>query len=202
MPFANYADLKQAIEVFSHRTDISNVVDDLIDLTENDIDKKLKLRNNELRATASASSRFLALPDRFLEMRRLSLINGSTTKDIEYRSPESMRVSSTSGEPRFFTITSQIEFDKAPSTTYTIEMSYYARLEALSSSNTTNDVLTDYPDLYLYGTLMHLSIWERDIKQAQLYKSLFDEQIAQANAQERRGRYGPAPTIAMEGWTP
>lgn len=202
MPFTTYVELKQAIINFSHRTDTAGVVDDFIDLTENDIDKKLRLRANEQRATASPTTRFLALPDRFIEMRRLSLINGSVTKDIQYKSPEGMAISGTSGEPRFFTITSQIEFDKAPSSTYTIEMAYYAGIQALSSSNTTNGVLTNYPDIYLFGALTYLSIWEKDINQAKVYKALFDEKLNDANKQERRGRYGPAPSISMEGWTP
>ena len=74
MSLDRYANLKQAIQNFSHRNDISDVIDDFIDLAENKIDNGLRLRSNELRAQATISSgRFLALPDRFLEMRRMSL---------------------------------------------------------------------------------------------------------------------------------
>lgn len=200
MPFTTYAELKQAIVNFSHRTDTADVVDDFIDLTENDIDKKLRLRANEVRETLSPTTRFENLPARFIEMRRLSLLSGSTPKDIQYKSPEAMQINSLSGEPKFFTVTSQIEFDRTP--TSDVEIAYYASLQPLSSSNTTNNVLTNYPDIYLYGCLMHLSIWEKDINQAQVYKALFDECLDKANEQERRGRYGPAPSISMEGWTP
>ena len=204
MALDSYANLKQAIERFSHRTDVSDVIDDFIDLAENKIDNVLRLRSNELRATASAptSDRFLALPTRFLEMRRMSLINGSVTKDIKYKAPEALKIADTSGEPKYFTITSQIEFDRTPASAYTIEMSYYARLTPLSSSNTTNNVLTDYPNLYLYGALAELHRWARDEQTASYYEQVFMVEIEKANFQDNRGRYGAAPTVGLETWTP
>ena len=39
MAIDSYANLKQAIENWSHRTDISNVIDNFIELAENEIDK-------------------------------------------------------------------------------------------------------------------------------------------------------------------
>ena len=34
-------------------------------------------------------------------------------------------------------------------------MNYYKKFDALSSSNTTNYILTDHPSIYLYGSLYH-----------------------------------------------
>lgn len=204
MALDSYSNLKQAIENFSHRTDISDVIDDFIDLAENTIDKGLRMRSNESRERASAPTldRFLALPDRFIEMRRLSLINGSVTKDVLYKSPEALQIADTSGEPQHFTITSQIEFDRTPSSAYTIEMVFYKGLSPLSSSNTSNDVLTNYPDLYLYGALMHLNNWTGDSQETSKYLNLFNAALESANFQEQRGRFGVAPVVGLEGWTP
>lgn len=201
MALDTYANLKQALERFSKRTDIIDLLDDFIDLCETRINSKLQLRSNEQRATASLSTRFLALPDAFLEMRRLT-ITGSPSYDVRYKSPESMQIQTTSGRPRYFTVTSQIEFDRVPDSSYTIEMSYYAKLTALSSSNTTNDVLTNYPDLYLYGSLAELHRWARDEETANYYDGLFENKLIDAQKQEKRGRYGPAPFMMNEGSTP
>ena len=204
MSIDSYENLKQAIENFSHRTDISNVIDNFIELAENDIDKRLMLRNNELRATATMSTtdRFLALPDRFLKMRRLTLINGSLNYEIEYRGSESMPIQDSAGRPKYFTVTSQLEFDRVADSAYTLEMSYFSRLVPLTSSNTSNDVLTDYPDLYLWGCLTQLALWEKDLEQFQVYQSKFDNAMSEANKQERKGRYGTAPRMIKEGSTP
>jgi len=200
MALDTYANLKQAIERFSHRTDISDVIDDFIDLAESRIDTRLQLRTNEERATASMSGRFLALPDGFLQMRRLT-ITGSPNYEIHYRAPESMPILST-GRPKYYTITSQIEFDRVPDSAYPLEMSYYKVLVPLTSSNTTNDVLTNYPDLYLYGSLAELHRWARDEQTALYYDGIFEKKLIDAQKQERRGRYGAAPAMKQEGSTP
>lgn len=204
MALNNYANLKQAIERFSHRTDISDVIDDFIDLAENKIDHELELRTNEVRSTntASTTDRFLALPASFLEMRRLSLINGSLNFEIDYLSPDQMRIKNEAGRPSYYTVTSQLEFNKIPDFAYKVEMSYYTRLTPLDDSNTTNDVLTNHPNLYLYGSLVELHKWARDEDTAITYESLFDKEMTKANKQERRGRYGPAPTMRYKGPTP
>lgn len=204
MAIATFALLKQAIERWSHRTDISDVIDNFIELAENDIDKRLLLRSNELRATVSASTseRFLALPDRFLKMRRLTIAASGNQVDIRFKAPDQMRIEAAAGTPRYFTVSSQIEFDRVPDSAYTIEMQYFSRLNPLSTSNTTNDVLTDYPDLYLWGSLSHLAMWEKDLNMVAAYQAKFDDSIVYANKQERKGRYGPTPTMTSEGSTP
>ena len=204
MAISTFASLKQAIERWSHRTDLADVIDNFVELAENDIDKRLLLRDNELRAiaTASTSSRFIALPDRFLKMRRLTLISGSLHYEIEYRGTESMPIQDSAGRPRYFTVTSQIEFDRVPDAAYTLEMSYFSRLQPLSTTNTTNDVLTNYPDLYLWGSLVQFALWTKDTEDLNVYQSKYDRAIELANKQERKGRYGTAPRMMKEGATP
>ena len=214
MPFDNYANLKAAIGNFSHRTDISDVIDDFIDLAEDKIDTDLKLRTNELRATATATvdTRFLALPDRFYKMRSLTVNKQSDATDETegsvsmclYKTPQAMQegVRTTTGRPRYFTVTSQLEFERPFDFAYTLEMSYFSNLVPLSDSNTTNDVLTNFPMLYFYGSLLFLSEYEKDTEQVIKYEQLFDKALAKANKQDRKGRHGPAPRMNTIGPTP
>lgn len=204
MAFDNYTNLKAAIQKWSHRTDISDIVDDCIDLAENKIDHDLELLSNEQRATATTATtdRFLALPTQYLEMRRLTIVSGSINHEIRFQSPEQMTVMNASGRPNYFTVTSQIEFDRVPDSAYTVEMSYYVRLTPLDDTNTTNDVLTNHPNLYLYGSLAELFKWALDQDTAILYENLFNQEMMKANKQENRGRYGPALSMKYEGPTP
>ena len=135
-------------------------------------------------------------------MRRLTLINGSLNYEVEYRAPEQMRIRNKAGRPKYFTVTSQIEFDRTCDSAYTLEMSYFSRLVPLTSSNTTNDTLSDYPHIYLYGCLKALSDWEKDFQQSVYYENMFDKAISEANKQELNGRYGAAPRMMKEGSTP
>lgn len=210
MAIDSYANLKVALENWSKRTDSLSVLDDFIDLTEADLwtgpagGEPLRIRDMEARATATASTsdRFLALPDSYLEMRKLRLYSGSNQYDLNFRVPESVNVIPSSGIPTDYTITSQLEFNRIPSSAYTVEMQYYKSLTALSSSNTSNAVLSRFPMVYLYGGLYHLNNWALDEQKAGKYLNLFIAAIRSANKGDKKGRFGPAKAVRIEGSTP
>lgn len=211
MPLDSFSNLKASIKRRSKRNDISE--DDLADYINqcesefyNNPVALLRIRAMEARATASTStaSRFLELPDRFLQMRRLKLNSpyGGGDSDISYYSPEQMPLTGLVSIPRFFTVTTQLEFDSIPDQEYTIEMQYVNKLEGLSDTNTANTILTDYPNIYLFGSLWALfqDMMEGDV--AEYYYNKFIQSIQGANATDQAGRYGPAPRIRKEGYTP
>ena len=212
MALTTFADLKASIVSWSKRNDISNMVDDFIVLAEaemyNNQPGPIRIRAMEARATASVStsSRFLELPTDFLQMRRLKLNSpfgtSSYDTDIEYYSPEQMPLCGLVNVPRFFTVTTQLEFDSTPDQAYTIEMQYLKKLTALSDSNTTNYILTNYPTIYLYGTLWALFQYSMEQDVAEYYYSEFIKSIQGANATDQAGRYGSAPVVRIEGYTP
>ena len=45
--------------------------------------------------------------------------------------------------------------------------------EPLTTENPTNELLTQHPDLYLYGALMQLAMWAEDDANASKYSNLF-----------------------------
>ena len=199
MALTDFNGLKSAIALWSKRDDVTDFLDDFISLAENDIDKSLQLRTNEKRALATINNvdRFIVLPTGFIEMRSLRILVGSDWEDVMFRVPDSLNIKETAGTPYFYTINKQIEFDRVPDKSYQLEMVYYKKLTPLSITNTTNNVLTDYPDVYLYGSLAHLYRWARDEQNASYYDNFFNQSIARANMQEKRGRYGASPQIAL-----
>lgn len=209
MPLDNFANLKATIKSRSSRDDISD--DDLNDFIAqaeaefyNNPAEPLRIRAMESRdtLTASTSSRFLALPTDFLEMRSLQIVSDSGNQDISYMAPEQMSIPNESGKPRYFTISTQLEFDKQPDSAYSITILYLKKLTALDDTNTTNSVLSQSPNIYLYGGLWALfeSIQEFDV--AQYYYQRFINAIQGLNKTDKRGRYGPAPKMRIEGATP
>jgi len=63
----------------------------------------------------------------------------------------------------------------------------------LSDSNTTNDVLTEFPDLYLYGSLAETSPFLMQDERLQVWSSLYKESVKTANESAQRGRVSAAP---------
>ena len=63
--------------------------------------------------------------------------------------------STTTGTPEIYTIiANEIQLGPIPDGVQTIEMLFYKKISALSATNTTEAMLTDNPDIYLYGALL------------------------------------------------
>lgn len=204
MSFADYDALQQSISTWSKRPDLSNIYPDFITLAEKEINKGLQLRSNEQRATITPNTddRFVVLPTEFLEMRSIRIFDGDYSYDMFYKTPEALNILATAGRPYFYTVNSLLEFDRIPDKAYTFEMTYYVGITELSETNPTNNTLAKYPELYLYGALASLHRYARDEETASYYDNIFQQKLASANAEESRGRYGPAPAMTYEGATP
>jgi len=207
MAFSNYEELKVAARNWTRRNDIDRFIDDVIDIVETEIYaneiEPLSVRELETRATAVTvdGSRYVALPAGYLSMRRLQITNTNNT-DLEIRTPEALIIKQDSGRPRYFSATSQIEFDRVPDAIYDLEMLYYKRPDALSSSNTTNAILTAYPNIYLHGCMWATYDFAgEEARTAQRY-TRFISAIKGANKKDRRARFGSAPVMATERSTP
>jgi hypothetical protein len=211
MSLDTYANLKLEIIDWSHRDDLDLKIDTFIDLAETEMFSNriepLRLTSSETRATASMDSttpsRYLELPDGFVEMRKLRIqIENGESYEVFYRTPGQLNVKSSEGRPDFFTVTSQLEFDRNPDIAYSVEMQYMKKFTALSSSNTTNYILTNHPTIYLYGALWAVKKYSEEYNEAEYYYSLFINSIRGANKVANTKRYGPAPVMRVEGYTP
>jgi hypothetical protein len=207
MALDNYSNFKSAIINLIGRNDVANKLDDAIAYTESKMYanpvETLRIRDMETRSTASleTTSRFLALPTLFMSMRRLKLSFSDDEWDLQQRAPELINVydSTATGRPCFFTITSQLEFDITPDEAYTAEMQFYSRIAALTSAAPTNVILTNFPEIYIHGVMFYIhKNYTREQDEAQVHEVSFIESIQGANAQDREGRYGPAPVMRTE----
>jgi len=206
MSLTTYAELKTSVISWSHRNDLDLLIDDFIALAEAEMFKGkshecLQLRDMETTSTASLNAIELALPDNFQSMRSFR-ITGDSITDLQYKTPQDLYVRTGTGRPAYYTITSQLEFDVAPDETYTAEMVYLKKPTGLSSSNTTNAVLTNHPDIYLFGALWALFVHAVDDMQAQKYYMLFINAIDGANHENEEGQYAVAPYARIQGATP
>lgn len=204
MSLDTYENLKTAIGAWTRRKDLNVVIDDVIDLCEASIyanpEQPLRCREMEVRATASTSTAdaYLALPDRFLSMRRLILTYSDVSSEVAQRTPETMPLNRTAGRPYYFTVTSQITFDRTSDVIYTAEMLYHAKPVALAPANTTNAILTSYPNIYLYGCRWAAYDYAGEEDKANENYTKFISAIKGANRSSDDGNYGPAPQMSLE----
>ena len=67
MALDTYANLKTAIADFLNRDDLTNSIDDFIDLAEAHMNREIRHWDMEKRATASLNTQYTALPSDFVE---------------------------------------------------------------------------------------------------------------------------------------
>jgi len=72
----------------------------------------------------------------------------------------------------------------------TLGMVYYASPASLSDSNTSNWLLTYYPDAYLYGALIHSAPYLADDSRIQVWAALLKSAIDGINSDSDKATYG------------
>lgn len=77
-----------------------------------------------------------------------------------------------------------------PSTTDSYAATYYAQIPALSGSNTTNWLLTAYPEAYLYGTLMQAAGFLQNDPRIPVWQSAFGQVVDEISQASARATFG------------
>ena len=199
-----YDNLIKEIIDWSHRDDLGTKIPTFIQLSENAMYSNeielLTVRSMEIVSTAVTEGQYLALPPNFESARSVRLVTGDDGGELRFQAPEQMRKYVATGRPAFFTVVgNELQFDRLPDSGYTVEIQYYRKAEALSDLVQTNEILTSHPSIYLYGTLAQIYFYSQDQAQALKYTQLFISAIKGANKADKKGRYGPAPTMSIDG---
>jgi len=198
MAISTYTELKSAVANWLARAGDSTVTDnagDFIMLAERRINRGLRLRAMEDRATATVSTEYLALPTGFLEMRNFQLNTNPITR-LELMSPEhidAIFAGSATGRPRVYCIVNdEIQVRPAPDGGYTAEMAYWKKFDALSDAATSNWLLANAPDVYLWGALVEAAPFLGDIEGGALWETRFQAAMKALQDADDRGTWSGA----------
>tara|TARA_R110002110_G_scaffold137846_11_gene323267 strand:- start:274 stop:894 length:621 start_codon:yes stop_codon:yes gene_type:complete len=195
MAITTYAELKSAIADFLNREDLSSAVPSFIGLGEADMQRKIRHWRQEKRSTAAIETQYSLLPADFVEAIRFYSTD-TDTQPLELISQWELldrkrKASNTSGAPTYYAITAgEIEVYPVPDGTYNMELYYYARTPALSDSVATNWILTYHPDVYLYGSLMHSSMYLKDDARLQGWAALYQQGLDAINREGEAAKSG------------
>jgi len=201
MALDTYDGLLVEIVDWSHRDDLGPKIPDFIQLAENAMYANpvevLAVRSMEIVSTTLTTGQYLALPDNYESSRSVRLVVSGG--EITFQAPEQMYKNPATGKPNFFTIVgNEIQFDRVPDSEYTIEVQYYRKATPLTAANQTNEILTKYPSLYLFGALAQIYGYAQDTEQEQAYSLKFIREVKGANKADKKGRYGPAPSLSLD----
>jgi hypothetical protein len=190
----NYTELKSAIADWLLRDDLTSVIPTFISLSEAQIQREVRDFRMVKRATAQIDSGYSAVPADWLQNIRFQL-NTDPITTLEYVTPdqaaEEAHIYPGSRRPAFFTmIGEEFQVVPAPDGTYDGELTYYAKVPALSASNATNWLLTEAPDIYLHGALLQAAPYLSDDQRIGVWGSLYQKGIDTLKVQSDRAAVG------------
>lgn len=190
MAITNYATLTTAVQDFAHRSDISHYVDTFLSLAEQRIGRDLRVRELEASDTGTLSGSTLSLPTDFSSMRvfKITASYGDYTPINVGLDGLAQKSSTTSGVPAFYSIVGgTIAFNRTPDSAYPYQLDYYKKPSAVSPTNTTTDLLTAFPEIYLFACLIEVADFTKNDRDIQRYTQKYAELVKTANGAQTGG---------------
>jgi hypothetical protein len=196
MAITTYAELKTAVADWLNRSDLTAVIPSFIALAESHFNQEERLRNQKsiVRATATFNQEYEALPGDYLEM--LNLTNETTVpfQKMQFISLNQWdnfkRDFTTLQVPKYYTIVgNQLQLLPVPGSDITAEMVYYAKIPALSDTNTANWLLTNHPEVYLYGTLLQAAPYLKDDDRIATWNAMLEKTLDNIHQADDRALY-------------
>ena len=202
MAISNYTELQTAVANWLDRDDLTARIPEFIALAEARFNRVLRLRSMETKQTAStaAAQRNYALPTNYIQMRNFQL-NTSPLTTLSYVTPEiydRLWGGSSGGTPKFYTILAdEISLGPIPGSVITMEMLFYKKFDNLSGSVATNWLITNAPDIYLYGTMLEAEPFIMNDERVQLWAAALERGVSDLQEQDNKDRHSGSALRVM-----
>jgi len=216
MAINTYATLQTAVANWLDRSDLTDRIPEFIALAEARMNRTLRLAimlNVDQTTlggatTLVAGTRDYSLPSGYLQMVDFHLRTDPITP-LSYITPENMNrmwAGSELGIPEAYTIFSdnasgtpikKVKLGPSPAGAYDYSIMFYKKIDALSSSNTTEQMLTNNPDVYLYGALLEAEPFLMNDQRVQLWATAFQESLSALQEQDNKDRHSGSAMRVM-----
>lgn len=198
MSLSSYADLKTAVINWSHRADLTTVVDDIITSAEFALFREVRCWDMEASLSVNLSGGVATIPSDFVEL-KYAYINGSPITPLEVRPAQWVMsqypVRSNSNAPGFIAVDGGNFIFSSGAATGTLKGTYYKRLLPVASS--LNALFVKNPDLYLWAALAEEQVWEVNDNRADTFLKKRNAVIDQINSEGSRVTQGIAMAVRV-----
>ena len=208
MALTNYGELKTSVASWLARSDLTTVIPDFVYLAHKQLQRDLKGHMRlQKRASLSITGQYVAAPADFLEL--VSIYRADGSGPITYMSPDQM-VSyfdmTSSGEPKYVCLSADttpgaeyLRFAPVPDGTYAATIEYYAAMSYFVSDVATNWILTDHPDVYLYGALLQARAFLGDDGRIPMWMQAYQMATGDVRKHGSRSRWGASGMMTRAG---
>ena len=197
MAISSYTELQAAVADWLNRSDLTATIPNFIALAEAQINRDERLHGTAgvTRDTLTVDSQFTDLPADYLKFVSVN-ISGDRVRTLQcvttYEIDDILQ-GEASGIPRAYAVNgTELEVAPVPSESTTFEVSYQAKLPALSVTPT-NWLLTSHPDIYLYATLMQTAPYLHEDERVAVWASMYDKCCNDFERAEAIKRFSASP---------
>jgi hypothetical protein len=206
MAITNYSNLQTTIADFLNRDDLTSVIPVFIQLAEAQMNRDVRHWEMETRSSGqqSAGDQYMQIPADWMETIRFHLTGGGTqVLDLISRAAMADKregAEDMSGSPQYYChADGQFELYPTPDADYDMELLYVAKIPDLAT-NSTNWLLEDAPDVYLYGSLLHSAPYLQEDARVAVWAQMYSAAVARLNEASEKARYsGSGLTLKVRG---
>ena len=204
MAISNYTNLQTGIADFLNRDDLTSVIPTFIDLAQGQINRDVRHWKMETTAQQAVGDDYAYMPDGWLEIKNAQYypdINDYTKfSPLEYLSQNAfderkMNSENKIGDPKYYTLSAldgsalmMLFPQPKASNDDRVNLSYLKSFD-LGDSNSSNWLIEDFPDVYLYGSLIHAAIYLKDDERLALFSQMYGAAVQRVNASSDESEY-------------
>lgn len=206
----NYNELIASVIAYADRYDqeVANELPAMIVLVEARVSRIMKVREMSVRARIPtiAGKTYYPLPADYKGMRSIKTVfpqanNGEgAIQTLDMLNPEQMDgqwgrnpETNPTNVAGYSVESNQLRITPAISDGNFIEIGYYRRIPNLNSSNQTNWLLDDNPDVYLRGMLVEVCSFTKDFETADVWDKSFYTSIKEIEVDDSDDRWSGTP---------
>lgn len=210
MALDTYSDLKTRIADWINKSNLTSYIPDFIRLAEADAFRRLRIRKMEALGTGTLSvGDALDLSTeltRFAKLKSVAITVSGEYRILNYLSPQQYLqyyAVQQNGIPQDYTqIGDKLHFGKTPSDAYAYSIWYYQKFEALSDSVSSNWLLANAPDVYLFGALKQTAPFLKNDQRLATWGALYEQALAGLEMESLEDRPGGTSKQMSEMGTP
>lgn len=199
MAITNYTELQTAVGNWLGRGDLTSRLPEFIALAEPKIRRRLRAAVKRSTPSATIGQLFITLASDVKEVRSLAT-SANPIYTLRQVDPGQLARLSRTGTGRpvaYAVLDGKLYFDVTPDAAYAYVMTYLEAITPLSGGAPTNSVLTNSPDLYLYGTLAEAEPYLEHDERVPLWKEAFEAALTEENIYRESQELGASPEMAL-----
>ena len=194
MPFNSYSDLQASIGRWLKRNNLSDSAPDFIALAEVRLNRRLRVRQMRNYYFNTPSQPFVTLPGDYNEAIRLTYGDKPLTFVSEAAADACMN--NVDGLNKYTIAGNKIWLLTSIDGSSKLALHYYQGIEALSDTNTSNWLLEDAPDIYLYASLLEAEPFIKNDERIAVWSQALETAIKDLHDNDRDSQY-PGGTLSM-----